>query len=80
MAKSLGQSDRRKPASLAAGCFKAQATSAAPAYSKAAVGKVPTPLPKLCTMGVLNPNRAAASKASEPPLNAGWVDPWFIVY
>jgi hypothetical protein len=43
MAKSLGQSDRRKPASLAAGCFKAQATSAAPAYSKAAVEKVPTP-------------------------------------
>lgn len=46
-------------------------TTAAPAYSRAAVVNAPSPAPSRWTMGVLMPNKAAASKASRPPRKAG---------
>ena len=66
-----GMSLRRKRASRLAGWRSARPTSAAPAYSKAAVAKAPSPRPKCCTSGVLRPNSSAASRARRPPRKAG---------
>jgi hypothetical protein len=71
IASSRVKSDLRSRASRAGGRKDKPPASAAPAYSSAAVQKLPTPAPNFCTSGALAPNSSAAPRAIRPPRSAG---------